>query len=96
MILQRLTPASILTVRFLINEELVGEALGDVRDKVVIATKMGVGHNPDRSLRLDSSLETIRKSLEGSLKKLGTDYVDLYYQHRIDPKVEAFHGHGHI
>lgn len=70
------------------NEELVGEALKGVRDKVVIATKMGVHHNEDRSLRLDSSPETIRKSLEGSLKKLGTDYVDLYYQHRIDPKVE--------
>ncbi len=70
------------------NEELVGEAVKGIRDKVVIATKMGVGHNADRSLRLDSSPETIRKSLEGSLKKLGTDYVDLYYQHRIDPKVE--------
>jgi len=70
------------------NEELVGEALKGVRDKVVIATKMGVGHNADRSLRLDSRPETIRKSVEGSLKKLGTDYIDLYYQHRIDPKVE--------
>jgi len=70
------------------NEELVGKALKDVRDKVVIATKMGVGHNPDRSLRLDSSPETIRKSLETSLKRLGTDYVDIYYQHRMDPKVE--------
>ncbi|NBJ94989.1 aldo/keto reductase [Parablautia muri] len=70
------------------NEELVGEAVKGIRDKVVIATKMGVGHNPDRSLRLDSSPETIRKSVEGSLKKLGTDYIDLYYQHRIDPKVE--------
>ncbi len=70
------------------NEELVGEALKDIRDKVVIATKMGVGHNPDRSLRLDSSPETIRKSVEGSLKKLQTDHIDLYYQHRIDPKVE--------
>ncbi len=70
------------------NEELVGEALKGVRDKVVIATKMGVGHNPDRSLRLDSSPETIRKSVETSLKRLGTDYIDLYYQHRIDPKVE--------
>lgn len=70
------------------NEELVGEALKGVRDKVVIATKMGVSHNADRSLRLDSCPETIRKSVEGSLKKLGTDYIDLYYQHRIDPKVE--------
>ena len=70
------------------NEELVGEAVKGIRDKVVIATKMGVSHNPDRSLKLDSGPETIRKSVEGSLKKLGTDYIDLYYQHRIDPKVE--------
>lgn len=70
------------------NEELVGKALKDVRDKVVIATKMGVHHNEDRTLALDSSPEIIRKSLEKSLERLGTDYVDLYYQHRIDPKVE--------
>ena len=70
------------------NEELVGKALHDVRDKVVIATKMGVHHNEDLSLIVDSRPETIRKSVEGSLKKLGTDYIDLYYQHRIDPKVE--------
>lgn len=70
------------------NEELVGEALHDVRDKVIIATKMGVHHNADRSLKLDSSPETIRKSIEGSLTKLKTDYVDIYYQHRIDPNVE--------
>lgn len=70
------------------NEELVGAALKDVRNHVVIATKMGIQRNPDRSLLLDSRPETIRKSVEGSLKKLGTDYIDLYYQHRIDPKVE--------
>ena len=70
------------------NEELVGKALHDVRDKVVIATKMGVYHNADLSLTVDSRPETIRKSVEGSLKKLGTDYIDLYYQHRIDPNVE--------
>ena len=70
------------------NEELVGEALADIRDKVVIATKMGVHHNPDRSLKLDSSPETIRKSAEESLRKLKTDYIDLYYQHRIDPDTE--------
>ena len=69
------------------NEELVGEALRDVRDKVVIATKCGVHHAPDHSLILDSKPETIRASVEGSLKKLGTDYIDLYYQHRIDPDV---------
>ena len=70
------------------NEELVGEAVKGIRDKVVIATKMGVSHNADRSLKLDSSPETIRRSVECSLRKLGTDYIDLYYQHRIDPKVE--------
>ena len=70
------------------NEELVWEAVKGIRDKVVVATKMGVKHNADRSLRLDSSPETIRASVEESLRKLGTDYIDLYYQHRIDPKVE--------
>ncbi len=69
------------------NEELVGEALKDVRDKVIIATKFGVEHKGDH-LELDSSPERIRKSIEGSLKKLQTDYIDLYYQHRIDPNVE--------
>ena len=70
------------------NEELVGKALHDVRDKVVIATKMGVYHNADLSLTVDSRPETIQKSVEDSLKKLGTDYIDLYYQHRIDPNIE--------
>jgi aryl-alcohol dehydrogenase-like predicted oxidoreductase len=69
------------------NEELVGEALRDVRQNVVIATKCGVTHGGDH-LILDSSPARIRSSVEGSLKKLGTDHIDLYYQHRIDPKVE--------
>ncbi|MEG0275790.1 MAG: aldo/keto reductase [Coprobacillus sp.] len=69
------------------NEELLGEALKDVRHDVVIATKFGVNHKGDH-LEFDSSLQTIRKSIEGSLKKLQTDYIDLYYQHRIDPQVE--------
>jgi len=69
------------------NEELVGEALRDVRDKVIIATKFGIKLKPDKGLIMDSRPETIRKSVEGSLKKLGTDYIDLYYQHRIDSKV---------
>lgn len=69
------------------NEEIVGEALKNIRDKVVIATKFGVAHNPDRSLTLDSSPATIRKSVDGSLKRLGVETIDLYYQHRIDPKV---------
>ncbi len=70
------------------NEELVGEALKSVRDKVIIATKFGVSHNPDKSLSVDSSPARIKKSVEGSLKRLGVDYIDLYYQHRIDPKVD--------
>ncbi len=70
------------------NEEIVGEALKEIRDKVVIATKFGVTHNPDRSLNLDSSPEKIKKSIDGSLKRLQTDFVDLYYQHRIDPNFE--------
>ncbi len=70
------------------NEELVGEALKPVRDKVIIATKFGVKHNPDKSLKLDSNPDTIRKSIDGSLKRLGIENIDLYYQHRIDPKVE--------
>ena len=49
---------------------------------------MGVHHNEDLTLRMDSRPEIIRKSVEESLKRLGTDYIDLYYQHRIDPKVE--------
>lgn len=68
------------------NEELVGEALKPYRNKIVLATKCGVRHMGDH-LEMDSSRETIRRSVEGSLKKLQTDYIDLYYQHRIDPKV---------
>ena len=69
------------------NEELVGEALRDVRDQVVIATKFGVQHSPT-GLLMDSRPETIRKAVEGSLKRLGVETIDLYYQHRIDPKIE--------
>lgn len=69
------------------NEELVGKALKPYRDKVVIATKFGVHHNSDLSLKTDSRPEIIRKSIEGSLTRLGTDYIDLYYQHRVDPDV---------
>lgn len=72
----------------LYNEDAVGEALRPVRDQVVIATKFGVQHNPDKTLRMDSRPETIRASVEGSLKRLGVDCIDLYYQHRIDPNVE--------
>lgn len=69
------------------NEELVGQALKPYRNKIVLATKCGVQHKGDH-LEMDSRPETIRKSVEGSLKKLQTDHIDLYYQHRIDPKVE--------
>ena len=71
------------------NEELVGNALRSVRDQVVIATKFGVRINPDKSLTLNSSPEAIRKAVEGSLQRLRIDCIDLYYQHRIDPKVPA-------
>jgi aryl-alcohol dehydrogenase-like predicted oxidoreductase len=66
------------------NEELVGEALQVIRGDVVIATKFGV-RLTDSGLATDSRPETIRRSLEGSLRKLRTDHIDLYYQHRQDP-----------
>lgn len=68
------------------NEEVVGKALQSVREKVMIATKFGVQHGDGRLL-VDSRPETIRKSIEGSLRRLHTDYIDLYYQHRMDPNV---------
>lgn len=69
------------------NEEAVGMGIRGIRDKIILATKCGVIHSYS-GLTMDSRPETIVKSIEGSLKRLGTDYVDLYYQHRIDPKVE--------
>lgn len=71
-----------------VNEEVVGEALEPMRDRVVIATKCGVTHLPGRQQRLDSRPEVIRRSVEGSLRRLRTDCIDLYYQHRIDANVE--------
>ncbi len=68
-----------------VNEELVGEALAPVRDKVVIATKFGF--KIDGTNGLDSRPERIRKVVEESLKRLRTDRIDLYYQHRVDPNV---------
>ncbi len=70
-----------------INEELVGKALDGLRDKVSIATKCGIAFAADGNLILDARAETLRKSLEGSLKRLRTDHVDIYYLHRVDPKV---------
>jgi aryl-alcohol dehydrogenase-like predicted oxidoreductase len=72
------------------NEELVGEALSPVRDKVVIATKFGFNLNPDGSpgwQGLNSRPEHIKQAAEGSLKRLKIDAIDLYYQHRVDPEV---------
>ncbi|MFY9301851.1 MAG: aldo/keto reductase [Atribacterales bacterium] len=69
------------------NEELVGEALEPYRDKVVIATKFGYHIQNGKSAGLDSRSETIRKAVEGSLKRLRTDHIDLLYQHRVDPNV---------
>lgn len=68
------------------NEEIVGEALAPYRDQVIIATKCGIRNGANREIITDARPETIRQSLEGSLKRLKTDYVDLYYLHRIDPK----------
>lgn len=76
------------------NERMLGEILGPVRQKIVLATKFGVHFeevddgNATRPLITDSSPETIRRSVEDSLRRLQTDHIDLYYQHRIDPKVE--------
>src|SRR5229473_3305895 len=66
------------------NEELVGEALAPFRDKVVIASKFGFDNENGGSL--NSQPKHIRKVVEESLKRLGTDRIDLYYQHRVDPK----------
>jgi aryl-alcohol dehydrogenase-like predicted oxidoreductase len=71
-----------------LNEELLGRAIAGRRDEVVIATKFGTFRNagPDAGARgLDGSAANVRASVEGSLKRLGTDYIDLYYQHRMDP-----------
>ena len=69
------------------NEEIVGEAIKDFRDDIVLCTKFGVMHKGDH-LEFDSSPQKIRESIEGSLKRLQTDHIDIYYQHRIDPQVE--------
>ncbi len=67
------------------NEELVGRALAGRRQEVVLATKFGnISHREGDVLQRDSSPENIRIAVEGSLKRLGTDYIDLYYQHRVD------------
>ncbi|GAB4083361.1 aldo/keto reductase [Modestobacter muralis] len=70
-----------------INEELIGRAIAGRRDDVVLATKFGlVSHAGEGPWNLDSSPANIRTAVEGSLRRLGTDHIDLYYQHRLDPK----------
>ncbi|EEP74969.1 oxidoreductase [Micromonospora sp. ATCC 39149] len=68
------------------NERLVGRAIHGRRDEVVLATKFGlISHTGGGPGQLDSSPANIRAAIEGSLRRLGTDYIDLYYQHRVDP-----------
>ena len=69
------------------SEEWVGEALAPVRDKVIIATKFGFGVEEGRPTALNSRPDHIRRAVEGSLRRLRTDHIDLLYQHRVDPKV---------
>ena len=69
------------------NEELVGEALEPVRDQVVIATKFGFDLEDGQSHGIDSRPETIKRSVNASLKRLRTDTIDVLYQHRVDPNV---------
>jgi aryl-alcohol dehydrogenase-like predicted oxidoreductase len=71
-----------------VNEELVGDALAPVRDQVVIATKFGFDFGPDgKQQGLSSRPEHIKQAAEGSLRRLGIETIDLYYQHRVDPEV---------
>ena len=70
-----------------VNEELIGQALARVRDQVVIATKFGLRVDADGQQVTDSRPDVIRESVEGSLRRLRTDHIDLFYQHRVDPNV---------
>lgn len=69
------------------NEEIVGEALAPVRDRVVIATKFGFAYADGKSIGPDSRPASIRAACEGSLRRLGVEVIDLLYQHRVDPHV---------
>ncbi|MBM1144914.1 aldo/keto reductase [Alcanivorax sp. ZXX171] len=71
------------------NEELVGRAIADRRDRVFLATKFGVVLDPSdpHARGVDGRPEYVRRAVEGSLRRLGVDHIDLYYQHRIDPAV---------
>src|SRR5205814_2275528 len=70
-------------------EELVGRAIRGRRDQVVLATKFGIIRDPANpaARAFDGSPAHVRKAVEGSLRRLGVDAIDLYYQHRVDPKV---------
>jgi len=71
-----------------LSEEIVGEAIKDRRDQVVVATKFGlISHAGDGPGAIDSSAANVKSAIEGSLKRLGTDRIDLYYQHRVDPNI---------
>jgi aryl-alcohol dehydrogenase-like predicted oxidoreductase len=68
------------------NEELVGRAIADRRDKVFLCTKFGIVREPGaKAVKYDGSVANVNRSIEGSLKRLGVDHVDLYYLHRVDP-----------
>jgi aryl-alcohol dehydrogenase-like predicted oxidoreductase len=70
------------------NEELVGKAIAARRDEVILATKFGIKYDlATHSLVMDASPETVQQSCDRSLQKLGVDYIDLYYLHRVDPQV---------
>jgi aryl-alcohol dehydrogenase-like predicted oxidoreductase len=69
------------------NERLVGRAIAGRRDEVVLATKFGIVRNGDGSRGIDGRPEYVRRSIDGSLERLGVDHIDLYYMHRMDPQV---------
>jgi aryl-alcohol dehydrogenase-like predicted oxidoreductase len=70
------------------NEELVGKAIRDRRDKVILATKFGVVRKPDGSfVGVSGRPDYVKSACEASLRRLGIDVIDLYYQHRVDPKI---------
>jgi len=79
------------------NEELVGRAIKAKRDQVFLATKFGIVRDPahPNTRGVDGTLEYIRKAIEGSLKRLSVDNVDLYYQHRVDPETPIEDTVGH-
>ncbi len=69
------------------NELLVGRSIAGHRDTVVLATKFGFERHPDGSQTINGSPEHVHRACDASLQRLGTDHIDLYYQHRVDPKV---------